>query len=114
MKLRSVVRAFVLAGFAYACAARADAGSAVFGGGPFYSGGQAVMDTLRGSGFNNARKASNRVSGVRRNQHLGCRSGLAVRHRRSILCDEFRDWFQPLLSAREDFWSSGRSHPQHS
>src|SRR5262245_45890250 len=25
--------------------------SAIYGGGPFYSGGQAVMDDLRGSGF---------------------------------------------------------------
>src|SRR5690348_15376509 len=25
--------------------------SAIYGGGPFYSGGQAVMDTLRSSGF---------------------------------------------------------------
>lgn len=29
----------------------ASADSAIFGGGPFYSGGQAVMDDLRGSGF---------------------------------------------------------------
>src|SRR5687767_15609410 len=30
---------------------RADARSAVFGGGPFYTGGTTVMNTLRASGF---------------------------------------------------------------
>ncbi|RYZ17927.1 MAG: lysyl endopeptidase, partial [Myxococcaceae bacterium] len=34
-----------------AAAPRAQADSAIYGGGPFYSGGTAVMDDLRGSGF---------------------------------------------------------------
>ncbi|MCP3097877.1 PKD domain-containing protein [Myxococcus sp. K15C18031901] len=42
----------VLAGLALALAApSARADSAIYGGGPFYSGGTAVMDDLRGSGF---------------------------------------------------------------
>src|SRR5262245_22914714 len=42
---------FVLLGAAGLLPASAAAQSAVYGGGPFYSGGSAVMDTLRASGF---------------------------------------------------------------
>src|SRR5262245_29338972 len=50
MKTSAAVLALVLGTLAVS-ARNADARSAVFGGGPFYSGGQAVMDDLRGSGF---------------------------------------------------------------
>ncbi|WP_242112103.1 PKD domain-containing protein [Luteimonas aquatica] len=42
--------ALLFTGLALACG-QAAAESAIYGGGPFYSGGQAVMDDLRGSGF---------------------------------------------------------------
>jgi len=46
------MRAAALALACWICAVpSADARSAVFGGGPFYSGGQAVMDDIRASGF---------------------------------------------------------------
>ena len=45
------VRYLVLAGWLAADPGPVAAASAVFGGGPFYSGGVSVMDTLRASGF---------------------------------------------------------------
>jgi hypothetical protein len=47
-----LVLGLLVAGTGLAVAATGGTGrSAIFGGGPFYSGGQAVMDDLRGSGF---------------------------------------------------------------
>ena len=46
-RLALVASLILIAPFAHTV----DAASAVFGGGPFYSGGTAVMNTLRASGF---------------------------------------------------------------
>ena len=49
--MKKILAGLLAVAFVPALAPRADARSAVFGGGPFYSGGTAVMNDLRGSGF---------------------------------------------------------------